>query len=198
MLHICRRLVIFTTRLAKQAEVMFSQASVYPSLGGGCCNTKCLWTTPPPSWTWDLVTTPPSPRTWDLVTTPPPPSRTWTWDLVTTLSSPSPRTWTWDLVTTLSFPLDMDMGPGHNTPLPPGHGHGTWSQHPPLPSPPPGHGHGTWSQHPPPPWTWTWDLVTTPTSPSGHGHGTWLQHPPHRTMRRRAVHIILECILVFT
>ena len=51
--------------------------------------------------------------------------------------------------------------------------------------PPPGHGHGTWSQHPPPPWMgpghnappWTWDLATTPP-PSSPGHGTWSQHPP--------------------
>ena len=56
-------------------------------------------------------------------------------------------------------PSDMDMGPGHNTPLPPRHGHGTWSQHP----PPPEHGHGTWSQH---------------SLPPRHGHGTWSQHPP--------------------
>ena len=97
-------------------------------------------------------------------------------------NTPSPRTWTWDLVTT--------------PPSLPGHGHGTWSQHPPTP----GHGHGTWSQHPlpPPPRTWTWDLVTTPPPfpppppdmdmgpghntplppPPIHGHGTWSQHLP--------------------
>ena len=72
----------------------------------------------------------------------------------------------------------LPLGPGHNT-LPPS---GTRSQH--LP-PPPGPGHntslplpGTRSQHLPPP---------------GPGHNT----PPPRTMHRRAVRILLECIFVF-
>ena len=70
---------------------------------------------PPGTWTWDLVTTPPSP---------PPP---WTWDLVTTPPSPPPLehghgTWSQHLPPPrppLSPPLDLDMGPGHNTSLPP-------------------------------------------------------------------------------
>ena len=62
-------------------------------------------------------------------------------------------------------------GPGHNTSLPP-----------------PGHR----SQHPPPR-----AQVTTPPSPFwGTGHNTSL--PPPGTMRRRAVRILLECILVTT
>ena len=147
---------------------MFSQASVCPSPGGG---REVLQHQMP----LDNTSLPPPPQTWtwDLVTTPP--SRTWTWDLVTTPPSPPPpRTWTWDLVTTPPSP----------------HGHGTWSQHPPPP-----HGHGTWSQHPPPS-PWTWDLVTTPPSlpmDMGPGHNT---PPIPRTMRRRAVRILLECILV--
>ena len=87
-----------------------------------------------------------------------------------------PRTWTWDLVTTPPSP-PPDMEPGHNTPLPPdmdmGPGHNT----PLPPNMDMGPGHNT-----PPPQTWTWDLVSTP--------------PPPQTMRRRAVRILLECILV--
>ena len=67
----------------------------------------------------------------------------------------------------------MDMGPGHNTPLPPPtpeHGHGTWSQHPLPRNMDMGPGHNT--PLPPP----TWDMVTTP-APSPLP-GTWSQHPP--------------------
>ena len=57
-------------------------------------------------------------------------------------------------------------------------------------------------QHlPPPPRTWTWDLVTTPPSPPPPpprmrpGYNTSLPPSPG-AMHRRAVRILLECILV--
>ena len=99
---------------------------------------------------------------------------------------PPPQTWTWDLVTT---PPSLS---------PPRHGHGTWSQHPP---PPP-----TWTwdlvttpPSLPPPRTWTWDLVTTPPSPPQTWTWDLVTTPPSlppRTIRRWAVRILLECILV--
>ena len=142
------RALMFTARLAKRAKVMFSQAFVCPSPGGegGVATPNASGQHLPP---------PPSPGhghgTWSQQPRSLPPPRTWTWDLVTTPPSLPPRhghgTWSQHPP---SLPPDMDMGPGHNTPLPP-------------------NGHGTWSQHHP---------------------------PPHRTMRRWAVRILLECILV--
>ena len=108
---------------------------------------------------------------------------------------------------------------GHNTTLPPP---GTRSQHLPPPwdqvttPPPPGPGHNTppsWDQAttpPPPPKTRSQHLPPSLPPPPGSGHNTSLPSPPpgpgHNnslppppppgTMRRRAVRILLECILV--
>ena len=112
---------------------------------------------------------------------------------------------TWDQARTSTPP----SGPGQNIypPPPPG----TRSEH--LPPPHLRLGHST----PPPPHTW--DLVTPPPPPPPHlrlGHSTpppppetwslhptpppetWSLHPtpPPQTTRRRAVRILLECILV--
>ena len=91
---------LITSRVVKRAKVMFSQAFVCPSPGGGRCYTKCNMgpvfqniyppplrlghsTPPPPPGTWSLHPLPPG--TWSLHppnlglghSTPP------TWDLVT-------------------------------------------------------------------------------------------------------------------
>ena len=78
-----------------------------------------------------------------------------------------------DQVTT---PPSPPPEPGHNTSPPPV----TRSQH--LPPSPRDH----IATHPPQ------DQVTTPPPPPGTGHNT----SPPGTMRRRAVRIVLECILV--
>ena len=123
-----------------------------------------------------------------------------------TSSPPPPR----DHVAT---PPSPSLGPGHNTSLPLARvkGHNTslppWDQvttPPPCPgskvttptSPPwdqvitpPSDPSGTRSQHLPPPW----DQVTTFSSPSLWDQVTTI---PPGTMRRWAVRILLECILV--
>ena len=101
---------IFTAHVAKQAKVMFLQACVTSSPGGGKWATPKV-TTPPPL---DQITTPSSPE--DQVPTPPHPPGS------VHKTPPSPL----DQVTTLYPP-----GPDHNTSLPPGEGHNTS-----LPPPP--------------------------------------------------------------
>ena len=107
---------------------MFSQACVIHSVqlqGGGGQHQRTRSQHPPPlprnmhiGLGHNTPLTPTPDLVWDMVTTPPPPG-TWTSDLVTTPPSPPPRTWTWDLVTTRPSPPppDLDIGPGHNTPL---------------------------------------------------------------------------------
>ena len=83
---------------------------------------------------------------------------------------------TWDMVTTPA-------------PLPPP---GTWSQHPP-PLPHLGHGHNTPAALPPP-HLGHGHNTRRPPPHLGHGHNT--RPLPPGTMRRRAVRILLQCILV--
>ena len=76
VLSLHQEFFLFTARLAKRAKVMFSQAFVCPSPGGGeggvatpnasgqhlpPPGTRSQHPPPPRTWTWDLFTTPPSP-----------------------------------------------------------------------------------------------------------------------------------------
>ena len=98
--------VIITARVAKRAKVMFSQAFVCPSPGGGGrCYTKCnmgpCHNTSPPHLGLGHSTPPaPPPGTWSL-------------------HSPPPGTW--------SLHSPPHLGLGHSTPPPPqlGLGHST-------------------------------------------------------------------------
>ena len=194
---------IITARVAKRAKVMFSQAFVCPSPGGGGgrWHTKCnlgpgqnIYPPPPHLRLGQNVYL--SPHTWDLVRMSTPPPETWS----ECLPPPHLRLGqnvyppTWDLVRMSTPP--PPLGPGQNV-YPP-----TWdlvriSTPPPgtrsecLPPPPPPE---TWSECLPPPphlrlgqnvYPPTWDLVRMSTS-----------FPPPETTRRRAVRILLECILV--
>ena len=167
----------FTARVAKRVKVMFSQASVCPTLGGGG-----RWSTPKvnhhPPGTWSTTTPsppghgqplPPPPGTWSTTTPspqdmvnhyplrlghgqpPPPPPGTWstTTPPGTWSTTTPPLTGTWSTTT----PLEHGQPP----PLP-----GTWSTHY-----PPGHGQPL----PPPP---TWDMVNPPHHDSAQAGG---MHP---------------------
>ena len=99
--------------------------------------------------------------------TPSPPDQVWT-------STPSPPGPGLNI-----YPLPPPLGPGLNIyPLPPDQ---VWTS---TPSPP-----GTRSEH-----LSGWDQVTTPPPPPRMRPG--YNTPPPRTMHRRAVRILLECILV--
>ena len=158
---------------SKASEGIFLQASVCPIRGGAVGNHGPGHNTslPPRHRSQHL----PSPQV--QVTTPPSPLGT---GHNTSLPLPSPQA-------QVTAP---PPGTGHNTSLPPGHR----SQH--LPPPwaqghntflsPPGLGYNTsltpWAQ-----------VTNTSLPPLGTGHNT--SFPPG-TMRRRAVRILLECILV--
>ena len=176
------------------------QVTTHPSLPPGPGDN-----TPSP---WDQVTTPPSPGTRSQHLSPPQGTRSQHPLSLGPGDNTPPRTrWQHPPTPRTRWQHPLPPGPGHNTSLPPG----TRWQHPPprtrsqhlSPSP------GTRGQHPLLETKWQhlplpfpWDQVTTPPPPPTPGtrsqHPPWDQvtTPPPGTMRRRAVRILPECILV--